>query len=483
MGVTRREFVELAVAGAVAQAAPALAKTKTPLGKRPNILLMLGDDHRWNVLGCMGDPVVHTPNLDKLSSEGATFENHFCTTPICCASRASIMLGQYAATTGIYDFTTPLSSEQVKRTYWGQLKQAGYSIGFVGKFGVGSTMPSGAFDYWRGFPGQGNYFPDGPDGPHLMDILRDQAEEYFRQVPNDRPFCLSISFKSPHVQDQSPKQYLPKPSTLSLYKGMTMPPISRAGTGDIERFPLAIQHSESRHRWGVRFATPAIYQESIKGYYRLVSGIDETVGSLRQTLAKLGLAENTIIIYSADHGIFNGEHGLAGKWYGQEESIRIPLIIYDPRLPSSLRGKRKQAMSLNIDLCPTVLDLAGFDTPESVEGRSLKKLLDADDPDFRPLFFVEHHFPYRGWIPSSEGIRTRRWKYLRYTDNAAPYKELYDLKTDRFETNNLIGKPAFSRQQNALANYWLTWQKSLHRNSGRWTEPVTRENLVRDGLV
>ena len=480
MAMTRREFVEMAAATTImgrARAAQSVDK-----GKRPNILLMLGDDHRWDALGCMGNRIIQTPQLDRLGHEGVIFENHFCTTPICCASRASIMLSQYAGTNGIYDFATPLSPEQVRETYWYQLKQAGYHIGFVGKFGVGDTMPSGEFDYWKGFPGQGKYFPQGPKGPHLTYIMRDQANEFFESVPRGQPFCLSVSFKAPHVQDEAPEQYLPSADTLSLYKDVTIPPFVGAPTSDIRRFPLAIQHSERRHRWGVRFATPELYQASHKGYYRLISGIDNAIGSMRETLARLGMADNTIIIYSADHGIFNGEHGLAGKWYGQEESIRMPLIVYDPRFSESVKGTRRGAMTLNIDLHPTVMELAGLKPPPTAQGRSLVPLIADKDSEGRHVWFIEHHFPYRGWIPSSEGIRTERWKYLCYTDSAAPFEELYDLWSDPHETRNLAGDAQYARVHNILSNYREIWRDSLHGASSGWVEPIDNQRLQKDGI-
>ena len=475
MNHSRRTFLGFASAATASSLLPEIASASER--RPPNIVFMLGDDHRWDALGCMGNSVIHTPHLDVLARDGEIFDNHFTTTPICCASRASIMLSQYAGTNGIYDFKTPLSPDQVQQTYWMQLKQAGYQIGFIGKFGVGNTMPSEAFDYWKGFPGQGNYFPEGPNGPHLTNIMRDQANQFLASTPKDKPFCLSISFKAPHVQDQAPQQYLPSSNTLSLYKDVRIPPHGRAGSDDIDRFPLAIQHSESRHRWGVRFATPDTYQASVKGYYRLISGIDAAIASIRATLASQGLADNTILVYSADHGIFNGEHGLAGKWYAHEESIRIPLIIYDPRLPAQARGQRRQAMTLNIDLHPTLLEMAGLTPPKSAQGHSLIHLLQEDHPDFRPAFFIEHHFPYGGWIPSSEGIRTRRWKYVVYTDNAAPYEELYDLTKDPFETRNLIGQAQYSRQQSALTRYRKIWRESLRQASGHWTEPIARQDL------
>jgi hypothetical protein len=157
--------------------------------------------------------------------------------------------------------------------------------------------------------------------------MRDQANEFIRSAPKDRPFCLSVTFKAPHVQDEDPRQYLPPADTESRYAGVTMPQPRGAGTDDIRRFPLAFDHSENRRRWSVRFGTPELYQASVLGYYRLITANDDVVGSVRATLRDLKLEDNTIIIYSADHGIFNGEHGFAGKWFGQEESVRTPLHV------------------------------------------------------------------------------------------------------------------------------------------------------------
>ena len=481
MDLSRRIFLEAATAAAITPGPE--EPRKNDQSSRPNILFLVADDHRADVLGFAGHGIVHTPELDRLAGEGVAFENHFCTTPICCASRASIMLGQYAGTHGIFDFATPLSPAQVQQTYWQQLKQAGYHIGFIGKFGVGNKMPSEAFDYWKGFPGQGSYFPNGETGPHLTHIMRDQANTFFEQTPRDKPFCLSISFKAPHVQDQDPRQYLPSSDTFQLYRDVTIPAPSGADPGDIYRFPAAIQHSENRRRWGVRFSTPDIYQASVKGYYRLVSGIDAAVGAMRKRLEQLGLAENTVIVYSADHGIFNGEHGFAGKWYGHEESLRIPLIVYDPHVPVNERGRRLKSMSLTIDLNPTVLELAHLKPTAATQGQSLIPLVRGKDAAERKVMFFEHHFPYNGWIPSSEGIRTDRWKYIRYTDSAAPFEEMYDLSQNRIETINLAGNSKYSREQKALTAYWQKWQLSLRVKGGTWTPPVSGEDLKRDGLV
>lgn len=485
MDMTRRRFVELSAIGAAASLAPALKASDISREgtKRPNILLMLGDDHRADVMGCMGNRIIQTPELDRLAQEGALFERHYCTTPICCTSRASIMLGQYASTHGIFDFAKPLSPEQVDRSYYGLLRQAGYYTGFLGKFGVGNQMPSKNFDVWKAFGGQGHYYPQGENGPHLSEILRDQAQDFIQHAPKGKPFCLSISFKAPHVQDEDPRQYLPAKDTLSLYKNDHIPPPIGAPESDINRFPLPFQRSESRRRWGIRFATSALYQESMKGYYRLISGADATIGAIRKTLEEQGVADNTIILYSADHGIFNAEHGFAGKWYAHEESIHIPLIVYDPRQPNAARGRRLRNTTLTIDLHPTLLELCGVSIPADTQGRSLVPQLSGEKQPDREVFFVEHHYPDHGFIPSSEAIRTNRWKYIRYTDNAAPFEELYDLHDDPHEVHNLARSPQHAKQFTTMRQYCTQWKRSFLSEKGHWTEPVTSADLQRDGLA
>ena len=429
MDLSRRVFLEMAAAAGAARLTSAAGMKDE---KRPNIVLLLGDDHRADVMGCTGNSIVQTPQMDRLAREGVLFENHFCTTPICCASRASIMTGQYAGTTGIYDFATNLSPAQIRETYWMRLKQAGYHIGFIGKFGVGKDMPAGEFDYWKGFPGQGEYFPKGPSGPHLTDIMVDQTKEFIETAPRDKPFCLSISYKAPHVQDQSPSQYLPSPATLPLYVDETIAAPRGAGPEDIDRFPLAIQHSENRRRWGIRFATPghlsSVDERLLPACQRDRPG--DRFSSSRVGEAGPGLRTPSFCIRRTTESSM-GSTGMAGKWYAHEECIRIPLIVYDPRLPANLRGKRMQDMTLNIDLQPTVLEMAGLKPSQSVQGRSLMDLLRGQRADPRHVWFIEHHFPDGGWIPSSEGIRTGRWKYIRYTDDAAPFEEIYDLQQDR----------------------------------------------------
>lgn len=429
--------------------------------RRPNLIFLLTDDQRWDTLGCMGNPIVQTPNLDRLSAQGVTFNNCFVTTSICMTNRTCIFTGQYARRHGNWSFSTSFTPEQLDQTYPGRLKAAGYYQGFIGKWGVGRP-PDGFFDYNKGFPGQSYYEHEVNGTPiHLTRLMGNQAIEFLDGIPSDRPFCLSVSFKAPHVQDNDPRQFIPDPALMSLYENVTIPPPRLADPSFFNGLPEFLRVSENRARWERRFATPEMYQEMVKNYYRLISGVDAVVGRIREKLEEKGLAGNTVLVFSGDNGFYLGERGFAGKWYGHERSIRVPLIVHDPRLSSNLKGARRDETVLSIDIAPTLLDLAGAETPGRMQGRSLRPLVEGGRvPDWRTEFFYEHLFEHPK-IPMSEGVRTRGWKYLRYVDQTPPYEELYDLTKDPEEATNLAGETANASVLDTMRNKWRTMREEL----------------------
>jgi len=464
MALTRRAFLGTAPAGLMRGQAG---------GRRPNVLFLLGDDHRWDALGCMGNRIIQTPNIDGLSRSGVTFENNFVTTAICVTSRASIFSGLYARNHGILAFNQQFTREQFDRTYPAQLRKAGYRTGFVGKYGLdGDELPSDRFDYWRGFRGQGKYFPKGEPGPHLTEIMSEQAVEFIDGSKGDEPFCLSVSFKAPHVEDDDPRQFLYDPRDEALYRDVTIPMPRTADPKYISMLPLSVQRSEARRRWAVRFATPALYQESVKSYVRLVTGIDRAVGAMLKALDARGLRENTVIVYTGDNGFYLSEHGLAGKWFMHEESIRTPLIVNDPRT-SRLRGARLKQMSLNIDIAPTLLDMAGVKGGAAMQGRSLIPALRGSREAWRSEFFYEHNFAH-AWIPKTEGVRDSRWKYTKYVSNKPAEEELYDLQADPLEERNLSGAAAQAGEMKRLRARHAAWVQALEGwdATRKWVDPA-----------
>jgi arylsulfatase A-like enzyme len=465
--MNRRRFLTAAMA------APAVLRAQSR-GERPNILFLLADDQRWDSLGCMSDPFVKSPHIDRLSAEGVTFQRNFVTTSICVCSRASIFTGLYSRSHAIWKFADAFPQQTWSLTYPALLKRAGYRTGFIGKFGIdGGKPPTDTFDYWRGFTGQGHYFPKRDGKTHLTTLMGDQALEFLRGSSAGQPFCLSVSFKAPHVQDEDPRQFLYDPQDAGLYRDIEIPLPPTAAPEYIRQLPLSVQRSEARRRWAVRFSTPELYQESVKGYYRLITGIDRQVGRIREELDGLKLSANTILIYTSDNGFYLSEHGLAGKWFMHEESIRTPLIVHDPRLPAARRDTRHSAMTLNIDMAPTILEMAGAAPPPSMQGRSIVPLLEGRRVPWREDFFYEHHFD-NGWIPPTEGVRNSRYKYTVYTGEPALTEELYDLEVDMHEETNLARDPRFASRLAELRARRQSWLRQLDgwRPGQPWKDPV-----------
>jgi arylsulfatase A-like enzyme len=388
-------------------------------------------------------------------------------------SRASIFTGLYARTHQIYDFQNRLKPEHYEQSYPILLRNAGYHTGFIGKYGVGNVMPADDYDYFQGFPGQGKYFPEGRNGKHLTPVMGDQALEFLNGAPKGRPFCLQVSFKAPHVQDEAPKQFLYDPALESLYSNVTIPPPRLGDPKWLEALPDPVHRSEIRKRWAVRFSTPRLYQESVKAYYRLITGIDREVARIREQLRRMNADRNTVLIYTADNGFYLGERGLAGKWLMHEESIRTPMIVYDPRQPSASRGKRVSRMALNIDLAPTVLSMAGAPTP-NVQGRDLTPLLAGKGGEWRSEWYYDQLFTTNGWIPAVEGVRTERWKYARYVEMEKPFEELYDLQTDPGEERNLATDAGARDRLAMMRSRRETWRKRLDswHVGERWSDPA-----------
>ncbi|MFC1607522.1 sulfatase [Candidatus Latescibacterota bacterium] len=450
-GIRRREFIKTVASGSIGAALSGVAVAQNAghdKRERPNIIFLLTDDQRWDSLGCMGNPIIKTPNIDDMAADGVLFKNAYVTTPICCSSRASILIGQYSRRHGIHDFDTNFTEQALAETYPMLLRNAGYRTGFVGKYGITNTdetMPKDRFDVWKGFTGQIFYEHEDADGNprHLTSMLGEQSIDFLRGCSDDQPFCLSVGFKAPHVEHFDPRQFIPDPDFMDLYEDDTIPLPETADQRYFDALPEFLKtNSEARIRWKIRFGTPEMYQRSVKNYYRLISGVDKVIGDIRNELDRQGFAENTVIIFMGDNGFYLGEHGLAGKWYGHEESIRVPLIIYDPRMKSDMKGRVSSDIALNIDIAPTILALAGLAIPDGVNGRNLYDRLYGAKLTWRRDFLFEHLFEY-DTIQKSEGVVSLRYKYMRYIEQNPVYEELYDLKDDPHETRNLAGEKSY----------------------------------------
>jgi len=279
---------------------------------------------------------------------------------------------------------------------------------------------------------------------HLTDINTDRAIEFLHSCKRDQPFCLSLSFWAPHAVDGDPKQYFWPASCDHLYQNVTIPPPKTSDPEFFEAQPEFLRNSLNRERWYWRFDTPEKYQKMVKGYYRMISGVDMALGRLIEELRKLNMDQNTVFILMGDNGYFLGERGYAGKWTMHETSIRVPLIIYDPRRESSQRGLELNEMVLNVDITPTILDLAGISVPKMIQGNSLLPILEGKSTKWRSEVFCEHLWDHPK-IPQTEAVRTTHWKYIRYPQHPE-FEELYDLSHDPREENNLINKKHYAKQ-------------------------------------
>ncbi len=434
-------FLLMAVA---AVAAPA---RELSAADRPNILFILTDDQRWDTMRCAGNPIIQTPNMDALARSGVRFQNMFVTTAICAASRASIFTGLYERTHRFTFQTPPLRSEYTAISYPTLLKQSGYYTGFVGKFGVEvqNGVQKQMFDYFKPLF-RTPYWKKQPDGSlkHLTDIEGENAIAFLDTVKPGTPFCLSVSFNAPHAEDTDPQQYFWQHECDHLYENVTVPIPITMTDAFFNAQPAFLRKSLSRVRFNLRFNEPEKYQRMVKGYYKMISGVDQVIGRIREVLAKRGLADNTVIIFTGDNGYFLGERGFADKFYIYEPSVRVPLIIYDPRLKESECGRVLSPVALNVDLAPTMLDLAGVPVPKLMQGRSLRPLLEGPAPsDWRTEFFYEHLFDIPS-IPKSEGLRTSRWTYVRWFEQKPMVEEIYDHEADFDETRNLAVDPKYA---------------------------------------
>ena len=430
---------------------------------RPNLVFLMADDHRAFALGSRGDPVIHTPRLDQLARRGLSFTRCYATSPICMASRASVMTGLYEYRTGCNFGTGRLSAANWNRGYPLRLKRAGYRIAFAGKWGFPLEVPGyeKQFDRWGGFEGAGQGFYETAKNPSLRAYAkkyphvtlalgafgRDFIAESVRQ---GRPFCLSLSFKAPH----KPHRYV-VPRTATLYQHARFTPMPNYGVAGLKRLPLqpklGRQYAQ-RKEW----LPEEQFQEHLRIYYRLISGIDLAVGMVLDALRDNGVAGDTVVIYTSDNGYFCGAHGLQGKVLPYDDSARIPLIVYDPRRPENA-GRVSSALVGNIDFAPTLLDLAGVPIPEGLDGRSLRPIIEGRQTKGRDSLLLVQNW---GWARNDQNrclaVVTGRYKYIYwcYGDrNLEPVEELFDLRADPWEMNNLAARPeqaAVLRQMRAL---------------------------------
>ncbi|MFB3827216.1 MAG: sulfatase [Bryobacteraceae bacterium] len=415
--ITRRHAARLIAGGALAGAAAAAPR-------RPNFVFILLDDQRWDALGCMGHPFLKTPNIDRIAREGVIFRNFFVTTPLCSPSRASYLTGQYVHTHGVRDNTDHAELSHRLVTWPRLLHDNGYETAYVGKWHMGrDDSPRPGFDRWVSFQGQGQYVDpllniDGRrvESPgYVTDLLSGHAAEFLRRK-RSKPFALYLAHKAVHGPFTPAERY------KDLYSTEPLP-----------RRPNV---------------TGKVSEQLVRNQLRCIQSVDDGVGQVLKALEETGQLDDTVIVYTSDNGYFWGEHGLGDKRWSYEESIRDPFLVRYPKLIKA--RSTVEADALNIDVAPTMLELAGVRAPAAMEGRSLVPLLAGKQVAWRNGFLIEYfaekQFPK---TPTWRGIREARWKYTHYPE--VPEKdELYDLQSDPYEMHNLVVDPAAKPQLERL---------------------------------
>ena len=421
--------------------------------KKPNIIFILTDDQRWDALGYVGNKLAHTPEMDKLAESGVFFKNTIATTPICSASRASIISGLQERTHNYSFTTTAIKDAYMENAYPRLLKKSGYYTGLYGKFGVKYKKLDSLYDAHENFGIRYNkkdytsyyYKTLGKDTVHLTRYTGEKALQFIDKAPADKPFCLQVSFSAPHASDNTVEQYFWQEENNHILENVTVPEANIATDAYYDKLPQLVKNGFNRLRWHWRYDTPEKYQHSVKGYFRMLAGIDNEIAKIRAKLEAKGIADNTVIVVMGDNGFFLGERQIAGKWLMYDNSLKVPLIIYDPRNPTH---KDVEQMALNIDIPSTILDFAGVKAPASWHGKSLKPFVEKENVNLeRDTILVEHLWDFKNITPS-EGVRTKDWKYFRYVNDKS-IEELYNLKDDPRETNNLVDNAQY---QDVLKN-------------------------------
>lgn len=435
----RREFLSAAAAGAATLATGAFprALSAATAPRKPNFIFVYTDDQRWDAMSVVQReqgaqarfPWLKTPNMDRVAAEGVRFRNAFVVNSLCAPSRANFLTSRYSHMNGVANNHTPYPLDSVSHA--SVLSKAGYKTGYFGKFHMGGqTGQRPGFDYSASFIGQGQYIDcpfeiNGKPTPttgYVDDVSTNYALEFMKEN-KDRPFSVVLGLKAVHGPRTPPEKY------KTLYAGESgKPPVNAAPLAPyLADRPMNAGPTE---KWGT---------DNFLNYFRTLQGADDNLGRLLQALDDLKLADDTAVIFCSDNGYFFGEHGLGDKRAAYDESLRIPLVMRYPKMVKP--GSLNDAMVLNIDLAPTLLDLAGVPIPESMQGKSWKPLLAGTAASIRDAYFYEYFFERGFATPTNLAVRTMDAKLIKYPGHDE-WTELYDLKADPLEMKNLARDPA-----------------------------------------
>ena len=420
--------------------------------RQMNVIVLFPDDWRWNSIG-KENTLIKTPFLDSLADEGMRFRENAVTTSICWQSRATLFSGQWASRHQSYKLKCP---HFARGTHWNHswpaiMQRNGYYTGHIGKWQYHSNNDD-RFDWSSYFEGKHVFRKNGKDIA-AEDFAKNETIRFLRERPKDKPFAATVAFYPPKPVGNSNVpggQWTPKKEVRAQYNDTVVPePYNH--TEAFKLLPEFLQHERTaaRARWKFRYSTPHHYQEAMKNIYALITQVDQACREIVDEIKKQGLYNNTMIIFSTDNGMFHSAHGLAGKWYPYSESIKVPLIIYDPRMPKDKIGKVDDAFTLNVDLAETILGAAGLKPDKVMQGRDISDLYlpkikkgktILERKPWRDEFFYEFTFMNDAFIPSSNALVRRRWKLIDWYNHNQT--QLFDLENDPLELKDVKNDPA-----------------------------------------
>lgn len=473
-GTSRREFLQGSVAttGAALVSAILPSAMAQPQEKRPNLLFILGEGQRADALSLAGNPLLRTPNMDRIGREGAWFKNSFCTNSLCAPARATVLTGLYSHMTGALDNThpkVPLPADIPLFT--DLLHQAGYEVAIVGKVHVKNGVKERYWDYYFGFnaPFTDYYkpqFAEGRNGEigeetaydgYADDLVTDRALAWLNEK-REKPFCLLVWYQTPHAPFYRARRH------LDLYNGVAIPKPSTFDD-DLKGYPGKPAFAETDNKIGTveNLNAARTLEEVVKDYNAGLVAVDENIGRIFRCLEMKNELDSTAILLSSDHGFFLGEWRLYDKRFMHEPSIRIPMLL---RYPKRIKaGARREEMVLDIDIAPTLLDLAGVPIPEHMQGQSMLNLTEDKRKKWRDDWLYHYYeYPRPGFVQPHVGVRTERYKLIHYyVTNAF---ELYDLQNDPGELHNLYGRPEHAAIQATLVARLAALQEELGEKTG-----------------
>lgn len=518
--------------------------------ERPNIIFVLTDDQSYELLGCTGNTIVQTPNIDALATEGILFTNAHVSSAICTPSRISILLGQYERKHGVnFNSGTSVSEAAWEQSYPMIMRKAGYFTGWIGKNhapigkgGYESGVMEKSFDYWYAGHGHLSFYPKDRHAIFNDAIAFTQPEiinegvndfldpnerklkgalHFLENRPTDKPFMLSINFNLPHGASTSTMKMKPTDDEIyrKLYRNIEIPlPPNYIAKADIKtpKLPADLLHAEDRQEGYDYVDTPAGIKERLIREMEAMTGIDRMLGNLRKKLKDLKIDQNTIIVFTSDHGLFGGEQGLGGKSLCYEKTTHVPLIVFDPNAAKKAKGIKSDALVQSIDIAPTMLAMGGVAAPKVFQGKDISNLIKGGNEPVRNYVYSENLWSTHFGNPRCEAVQDKEWKYIRYYKNnnfsatkeikyakefgmnvnemlykmhdpeiaiyrdyieapingeAAVYEELYHLKKDPNELKNLVKDKKYA---SILASLQKQWKIEIKNARGEGKAEVLR---------